>query len=119
MKENIRKYLELTEVPTPPMHLEEDVMERIRTYKVKQEKRMQSLRWGIILITLSIVLFVLFFLYGESVFKVLSAELSLPDLSQQMPSTATLGGLFFLLAFVDPILSLYVRRRYKKAYGKQ
>ncbi|MEM0993492.1 MAG: hypothetical protein AAF847_16095 [Bacteroidota bacterium] len=115
MKENIKKYLELTETPTPPMHLENEVMEKIRTYQAKREERLQSLRWAILLTALSVILFILLLLYGEQVFSVLSKALSLPDISQQMLTAMTVGSLFFLLAFVDPILSLYMRRKYRRS----
>ena len=111
----IKDYLKLTDTPTPPMHLEENIMEDIRNYRIRRSERIRSLKWLLILTLLTIALFVALFFYGETLFSSFSSFERLPDLSNRMLTIGAAGAFFFLLLFVDPILSAYARRRYERA----
>ena len=112
--EQIKKYLELTSTPTPPMHLEENIMNDIRAYRMKRAERIRSLRWLLILTLLSMALFVALFFYGEALFSSFNSLEHFPDLSKHLLIIGTGGAFLFLLLIVDPILSVYTRRKYER-----
>ncbi|MEM1328670.1 MAG: hypothetical protein AAGI23_22130 [Bacteroidota bacterium] len=110
----IKKYLELTETPTPPMHLEENVMKDIRNYRVRRAARMQSLRWLVILTLLSMGLLIVLFFYGDTLLSAFGELESVPDLSKRNLTLGAGLAFLFLLVFVDPLLSMYTRRKYQQ-----